>query len=130
MLRRPVIQLVLLTLVALGQLAAAADFFRRANTCWAMRLPAAERPPCCNFAGLDRITPPEGDCCKTLLLDESADLLEVASFEMLAAPSLPSAHLWSSQHGDQRIDTTMSAPPSARAPPWLDVPTRTIVLRL
>ncbi|MEM9073712.1 MAG: hypothetical protein AAGE52_34800 [Myxococcota bacterium] len=67
--RRPLLAAIV-ALLAVSSVLEAVAYAEQANACWFMRLPQAERPPCCDLMGKTRFTLPGGDCCKFFVYDE------------------------------------------------------------
>ncbi len=98
------------------------------SACWFTRMPASERPVCCDFSAKDRFTPPGGDCCKSFTWeasDPASDTLadhDVAPARLVIAFAAPA--VWTPE---ERTVTTAYA---ARGSPPIRRVTETIVLRL
>jgi len=67
-----------LALLALATVLEGVAFAKKVDECAMVMRPAAERKGCCALAGVERITREGGDCCKTLTLAATEDVLSVS----------------------------------------------------
>lgn len=101
-------------------------YAQRADDCWFMRLPRAERPPCCDLMGKTRVTLPGGDCCKLLVWDAGQD--RVVSDGAVDVPLAALVVLPRFVLSGHPPAVTVATPRQARAPPPPWRPTDTVRL--
>ena len=123
--KRP-IQAVIVALLAASALLEGVAYAQRADDCWVMRLPHAERPPCCDLMGKTRVTLPGGDCCKLLVWEAGQE--RVVFDGAVDVPLAPLALLPRIVVLGQPVAVALSTPKHARAPPPPWRPTDTVRL--
>jgi hypothetical protein len=115
--------------VALGLQVAA--FALATVHCDQSRLLTAERAPsCCDKAGADRVTGAQGDCCKTVVLEDDAPAGSSASPEVPPAPVAFVGHQDSLAYAPRSSAVPGRVRRFYERPPPLASPIDTVVLRL